>query len=273
MDTFFTKGKDFLSDLIFVHGTKIIIALIVLWIGWKLINVFAKMLKKVFVKREVDSSLQDFLITLITIALRILLILTVMGMMGIAMTSFIALIGAAGLAIGMALQGTLQNFAGGIIILILKPFKVGDWIEQGAFSGEVKKIQIFNTYLATGDNKVIILPNTQLATQPLINYTRSQIRRIDISCSIAYGESVEKARKVLLDIASQYNEFLSEPSKPLVHVMTLSDSSVDLQLRGWVNTNDYWTVLFSLNQAVYDRFNAENIEIPYKQLDVHIKQN
>jgi small conductance mechanosensitive channel len=220
----------------------------------------------------VDKSLQDFLLSLIAIALKILLMLTVMSMIGIEITSFIALIGAAGLAVGMALQGTLQNFAGGIIILLLKPFKVGDFIEQGSFSGIVRKIQIFNTVLTTGDNKTIILPNTQLATSPLINYTKSQIRRVDVTCGIAYGESVDKARQAMLDLAAQRSDVLAEPDKPVVHLIALSDSSVDMQLRVWVKTEDYWNACFSLNQAIYDKFNELNIEIPFKQLQIHVKK-
>jgi small conductance mechanosensitive channel len=220
----------------------------------------------------VDKSLQDFLLSLVSILLKILLILTVMSMIGIAITSFIAILGAAGLAIGMALQGTLQNFAGGIIILILKPFKVDDFIEQGSFSGVVKQIQIFNTVLCTADNKIIILPNTQLATNPLINYTKSKIRRVDIPCGIAYGESVDKARATMLAIAATRPEVLKEPEAPTVLVMALSDSSVNLQLRVWVKTEDYWKVHFALNQAVYDKFNEVGIEIPFNQLQVHLTQ-
>ena len=272
MEDFVVKAKEFIAHLVFYNGTKLLLALVILFIGWKLIKFACNLLRKLFIKKEVDKSLQDFLLSLITILLKILLILTVMSMIGLEITSFIAILGAAGLAIGMALQGTLQNFAGGIIILILKPFKVGDFIEQGSFSGVVKQIQIFNTVLCTADNKIIILPNTQLATNPLINYTKSQIRRVDIPCGIAYGESVDRARAILLGIAATHPEILKEPDVPTVLVMALSDSSVNLQLRVWVKTDDYWKVYFALNQAIYDKFNEVGIEIPFNQLQVHLTQ-
>lgn len=270
MEHLITAGKTFLSDVIFENIPKILIALLVLWIGWKLINFLNKTLKKIFAKREVDSSLQSFLLSLIDIILKVLLILTIMGIIGIQATSFVAILGAAGLAVGMALQGTLQNFAGGVIILLLKPYRVGDFIEQGSYSGTVKSIQIFSTILNTVDNKIIIIPNSQLATNSLINYTQAEIRRVDITIGIAYGESVEKARSVMLDLAKQNQKVLSEPEAPVVFLTSLSDSSVDLQLRVWVKTDDYWSVLFDLNQAVYDTFNAQNIAIPFPQVQVHI---
>jgi len=272
MENIVIKAKEFVTHLVLYNGTKLLLALAILIIGWKLIKFACKLLRKIFQKKEVDKSLQDFLLSLISILLKILLILTVMSMIGIEITSFIAILGAAGLAIGMALQGTLQNFAGGIIILILRPFKVGDFIEQGSFSGVVKQIQIFNTVLCTADNKIIILPNTQLATNPLINYTKSDVRRVDIPCGIAYGESVDKARSTMLEIASARTDILKEPDGPTVLVTELSDSSVNLQLRVWVKTEDYWTVHFALNQAIYDKFNEVGIEIPFNQLQVHLTQ-
>jgi small conductance mechanosensitive channel len=272
MEEILLKAKEFITHLVLYNGTKLLLALAILIVGWKLIKFLGRLLRNIFIRKEVDKSLQDFLLSLTAILLKILLILTVMNMVGIEITSFIAILGAAGLAVGMALQGTLQNFAGGIIILILKPFKVGDFIEQGPFSGEVKKIQIFNTVLCTSDNKIIILPNTQLATNPITNYTRSQIRRVDIPCGIAYGESVNRARETMLSIAAAYPEILTEPEAPAVLVVALSDSSVNLQLRVWVKTEDYWNVHFALNQAVYDKFTEAGIEIPFNQLQVHLTQ-
>ncbi|MEG1556619.1 MAG: mechanosensitive ion channel, partial [Bacteroidales bacterium] len=245
-------------------------ALLVLWIGLKLIKILSKGVKRLMIKRDVDISLQAFLCTLINITLKVLLILTVMGMVGIQVTSFIAMLGAAGLAVGMALQGTLQNFAGGVIVLILKPYRVGDYIEQGSINGTVKSIQIFNTILATPDNKIIIVPNTKLATDTLINYSQSDHRRVDVSIGISYGSSVDKAREVMLAIAKEHPYVLQEPEVPVVYVTSLSDSSVDLQLRVWVNNTNYWDCKFFLNQAIYDKFNEEGISIPYNQLDVHI---
>ncbi len=269
MNEFWHQAKVFFTDVLLANVPRIIIALVLLWVGFKLVNYLTKMIRKLMQVREMEKSLQDFLGSLIGIILKVLIIMSVMQMIGVAVTSFIALLGAAGLAIGMALQGTLQNFAGGVIILLLKPFKVGDYIEQGSNSGTVKSIQIFNTVLNTPDNKVVIVPNSQLATNSLINYTKSETRRVDISIGISYGESIDKARKVLLNLASAYPVVLQEPDAPVVHVTSLGDSSVNLQLRLWVKTEDYWPLYFSLNQAVYEEFKKQGIEIPFKQLSVH----
>ena len=192
MEQFIEAAKKFITDVVFTNVPKIIIALLVLWIGWKLIKVLNRFMNKVYQRHTVDKSLQQFLNSLIDVILKILLFLTVMGIAGIKTTSFVAIVGAAGLAIGMALQGTLQNFAGGVMILLLKPFKVGDFIEQGTYSGFVEKIQIFCTSLRTYDNRIIVVPNTELATKSLVNHFSEPMRRINIRVGIAYGESVEK---------------------------------------------------------------------------------
>ena len=195
-------------------------------------------------------------------------------MIGIQMTSFIAILGAAGLAVGMALQGTLQNFAGGVIILILKPYKVGDFIEQGGISGVVKEIQIFSTILQTLDNKITIVPNTQLATGTLTNYTRANKRRVDIPVGIAYGSDVEQARRVLLDLAASHPDVFKEGADaPAVVCTSLGASSVDLQLRVWVATDNYWPVSSTLTQGVYEALGKNGIEIPFNQLQVHINKD
>ena len=199
-------------------------------------------------------------------------------MIGIQMTSFIAILGAAGLAVGMALQGTLQgtlqNFAGGVIILILKPYKVGDFIEQGGTSGVVKEIQIFSTILQTVDNKIIIVPNTQLATGTLTNYTRANKRRVDVPVGIAYGSDVEQARRVLLDLANAHPDVFKEGADaPAVVCTSLGSSSVDLQLRVWVATENYWPVSSALTQGVYEALGKNGIEIPFNQLQVHINKD
>lgn len=269
---FIDKLKTFCTDVLFQNIPRIIIALIVLWVGWKVIKWATTLLKKAYNRRKFDPSLQSFLHSVINIALKTLLIITVAGMMGIQVTSFIAILGAAGLAVGMALQGTLQNFAGGVIILLLKPYKVGDVIEQGSFCGTVTNIQIFNTVLTTPDNKVIIIPNTQLATGTLINYTQSDMRRVDVNVGIAYGESVDKAREVMLQLANSRPEILQDENAPAVVVTGLGDSAVNLQLRVWVKTSDYWTIHTAMNQGVYEKLSENNIDIPFNQLQVHIKQ-
>lgn len=270
VNSFWANAKDFFLNSILGNVPKFILAILILWIGWKLISKLNGLLKKLMIKRDTDVSLQDFIGRLIDILLKVVLLLTVMGMVGIQVTSFVALLGSIGLAIGMALQGTLQNFAGGVIVLLLKPYRVGDFIEQGSFSGVVNSIQIFNTILTTADNKVIVIPNSQLATGSLINYTKSDIRRVDVPVGIAYGESVEKARQILLDLVKDYPVVLNQPELPVVYVVSLGESSVNLQLRVWVKTNDYWPTQFALNQAVYDTFQKQGINIPFNQLDVHL---
>ncbi|HOD26183.1 MAG: mechanosensitive ion channel family protein [Bacteroidales bacterium] len=272
MNQFWHKARDFFTDVLLANVPRIIIALVLLWVGFRLVNYLTRMVRKIMQAREMDKSLQDFLGSLIGIMLKVLIIMSVMQMIGVAVTSFIAILGAAGLAIGMALQGTLQNFAGGVIILLLKPFKVGDFIEQGSISGTVTSIQIFNTVLSTPDNKVVIVPNSQLATNSLINYTKSEVRRVDVSVGIRYDESINKVRKLLLDLASAYPEVLKEPAVPVVHVTSMGESSVNLQLRLWAKTEDYWPLYFSLNQAVLDEFSKQDIKTPFNQLSVRFEE-
>ena len=270
MDQLITAAKTFLTDVLFKSIPKLILALIILYVGLKLIKLLNKVMKKAYEKHQVDISLQQFLHSLIDITLKILLILTVMNIVGIQMTSFVAIIGAAGLAVGMALQGTLQNFAGGVIILLLKPFKVGDYIEQGNYAGTVKSIQIFNTTIVTYDNLTIVVPNTELATKSLTNYTSLPMRRVKINVGIRYGESVEKAREVILRVANANPHVTQEPKAPAVYVNALGESAVELILFAWTTQEKYWDALFSLNQEVYEAFQANDIEIPFNQMNVSI---
>lgn len=259
--------QQFITDVVFKNVPKLLLALVVLWIGLKLIKVLVKGIKKIMKRRSVDESLQDFLCSLVDIALKVLLIITVMGMIGIQMTSFIAVIGAAGLAVGMALQGTLQNFAGGVIILLMRPYRVGDYIEQGGIAGTVSHIQIFNTTLTTPDNKIIIVPNTELATKTLINYSTSETRRVDIKVGIAYGESIENARNIMLEIAKNYPAVLADPAA-MVCVANLGESAINLELRVWVKQEHYWDTLSELHQIVYEKFQTKGIKIPHNQMYV-----
>lgn len=265
----FSGKGDFLNELLFKDIPRIIIALIILWIGLKVIKLLIKGLKKILDKRNVDASLQSFLSSISDIALKVMLIITIMGMVGIQTTSFIAVLGAAGLAVGMALQGTLQNFAGGVIILLLKPFRVGDYIEVNGIQGNVVQIQIFNTIVKTLDQKVIIVPNTDLATKMLTNYSSSDVRLISIPVGIAYGSNIEEARKALLNLAASYELALNDPA-PCVVVTELAESSVNLQVRFWAKNENYWAAVFYMNEHVYNTLNAAGIEIPFNQLDVHV---
>ncbi|MBO4738036.1 MAG: mechanosensitive ion channel [Bacteroidales bacterium] len=275
MEHFIAEAKEFIFGILFKNIPAILIAIVVLFVGWRIIKWAVKLINKVMKKRNLEASLQNFLSSLVDVALKTLLIVTAISIVGIPVTSFVAILGAASLAVGMALQGTLQNFAGGVIILLLKPYKVGDFIEQGSFTGTVQKIQIFNTILSTLDNKVIIIPNTQLATTSLINYTKSEVRRVDIKIGIAYGEDINKARAALLELPAASDKILYKPEAPddpAVVVTDLAESSVNLVLRVWVKTADYWTVDSAFKQAAYEKFNEKNIEIPFNQLQVHINQ-
>ena len=197
----------------------------------------------------------------------------VMDIIGIKATSFIAILGAAGLAVGFALQGTLQNFAGGVIILIMKPFKVGDYIATSGYEGFVKEIRIFNTFLTTFDNQCVILPNTDLATKSLVNYTREQYRRVDVNVGICYGQSVDKARELMLELANADAKVVNNIKPSKVVCKAMSDSSVDICLWAWVKQEDYWEVFFRLNEQVYSKFGENGIEIAFPQVQVHMSKD
>lgn len=269
-ESFSSGARQFLNNVVFQYVPKLVVALLVLFVGWKLINLLNRVMKRAYDRHQVDPSLQQFLHSLIDIILKVLLVLTAMGIMGIQMTSFIALLGAAGVAIGMALQGTLQNFAGGVIILLLKPFKVGDYIEQGPYAGFVESIQIFNTTLRTYDARKVIVPNTELATKSLVNHFNLPQRRIAIAVGVAYGESVERAKEVLLQVARDNPLVLQEPKAPLATLERFGDSSLNMTLYVWTLPENYWKALYSLNEEVYAAFRREGIEIPFNQMDVHI---
>ncbi len=220
-------------------------------------------------KRNVDASLSPFLKSMINVILKVLLVISVMGMIGIEMTSFIAILGALGLAVGMALSGTLQNFAGGAMILLFKPFKVGDYIDAQGYSGTVKEIQIFNAILTTPDNKTIIIPNGGLSTSSMVNYSTEKTRRVDFTFGIGYSDDIDKAKAVLLDIVKENKLILKKP-EIFIAVSELADSSVNFVVRVWVKGADYWTVHFDIIEKVKKAFDKENISIPFPQRDIHI---
>lgn len=272
-ESFASGAKQFLNDIVFQYVPKLVVAGIVLYVGWKLINLLNKVMKRTYERHKVDPSLQAFLHSLIDIILKVLLVLTAMGIMGIQMTSFIAILGAAGVAIGMGLQGTLQNFAGGVIILLLRPFKVGDYIEQGPYAGFVESIQIFNTTLRTYDARKIIVPNTELATKSLVNHFNLPQRRVAIDVGLAYGMSVEKAKEVMLRVAAENPQVLKEPKAPFATLENFGDSSLNMRLYAWTLPENYWTTLYSLNEGIYNAFRKEGLEIPFNQMDVHIRDS
>ena len=267
-DNYYSK----IIDLILFYGPRLVGAIIVWIIGTFLINALVKGFDRLLTKREIDVSLKPFLKGVVRILLKIMLAISVLGMLGIEMTSFIAILGSAGLAIGLALSGTLQNFAGGIIILIFKPFKFGDFIEAQGHAGIVSEIQIFNTILKTVDNKTIIIPNGGLATSSMVNYSAEQKRRVDWKFGISYGDKIEVAKEVLLKLLNEDERILKIPDLPFVAVSELADSSINFAVRAWVNTPDYWSVYFDMNEKVYHTFSKEGLHIPFPQMDVHLQQ-
>lgn len=259
-------------DLILKYGPKVVLAIVTLVVGFIVIKSITKGSKRLMERRKTDPTLRPFLLGMISILLKILLIISIMSMIGIEMTSFIAILGAAGLAVGLALQGTLQNFAGGVILLLFKPFKVGDFIESQGIMGTVSEIQIFNTILKTPDNRVIILPNSPLATNNLTNFTKEPNRRVDLAFGIGYDDDIDKAREVIEEVIKRNEKVLNEPAPPFIAVSELADSSVNFAVRIWTKTEDYWEVYFYMHETVKKEFDKQGISIPYPQTDVHIHQ-
>lgn len=267
------KYTELLIDLALKYGPNILLAIITLIIGLWLIGVFTKAVGRALDRKSIDPSLAPFLKSLIATILKVLLFISVIGMVGVEATSFVAIIGAAGLAVGLALQGTLQNFAGGVIILFIKPFKVGDYVEVGGHSGTVNAIKIFNTFLKTPDNKVIIIPNGQVANSSMTNYSSEPRRRVDWTFGVGYGDSTEKTRETLMELIKADSRILQDP-EPFIAVSALADSSVNFVVRVWVEAADYWGVFFEMNEKVYNKFNEVGLNIPFPQMDVHLhKEN
>ena len=249
-------------------GERILIAVIVFIVGRFLISMLNKFVGRLMDKRKVDISIKTFVKSLVNITLTVLLIISVVGALGVETTSFAALLASAGVAVGMALSGNLQNFAGGLIVLLFKPYKVGDWIESQGVSGTVKEIQIFHTILITADNKMIYVPNGAMSSGVITNYSKLDTRRIEWNFGVDYGEDYNKVEKVLREIIANDKRILTSPA-PFIELGELAASSVNIKIRVWVNSSDYWNVFFSMNQTVYTTFNKEGINFPFPQLTVH----
>ena len=249
-------------------GKSILIAVLIYFIGRYLIKLVDKMLVKVMNRRKFLPEVQSFLSSVVHIALTILLVISVVSALGVETTSFAALLASAGVAVGMALSGQLQNFAGGVIILLLRPYKIGDYVEAGGIAGTVKAIQIFNTVLTTPDNKVITVPNGTISNGVLVNYSQMETRRVDWTFGVEYGSDVEKVKACVKRILDADARILKDPAM-FIALSALADSSVNVTVRAWVNSADYWDVFFDINQKVYEQFNAEGIEFPFPQLTVH----
>ena len=244
-------------------------ALVMLIVGLIFIKGVKKGLRGLLDKKDFDASLKPFVVSIVDVLLKLTLGLAILGTLGIEATSFVAVLGAAGLAVGMALSGTLQNFAGSVMIMIFKPFKVGDFIDGQGHMGTVKEIQIFNTILLTPDNKTIIIPNGGLANGSMTNFSKQDTRRVEWTFGIAYGDDIQKAKSILHELANNDGRILKDPEF-FVALSAMADSSVNLVARAWVQTGDYWSVFFDMNEKVYLTFNERGINIPFPQMDVHL---
>ena len=250
-------------------GERILGALIILVIGKILMNWLNKLFSKLLQRRNVDESIQGFLKSMVNILLLVMLILAVIGKLGIELTGFAALLASAGVAIGMALSGNLSNFAGGVIILIFRPYKVGDYIESSTgASGTVKEIQIFHTILTSSDNKTIYVPNGSMSSAVITNFNKLGTRRIDFSFGVEYGSDFNKVREVIMSVIAADERILQTPV-PFVELGALADSSVNITVRVWAKSSDYWGVYFDMNKNIYATFNEKGISFPYPQLTIH----
>ncbi len=263
------KILNIISELAIKYGLRLLLAIITLFIGLWIIKIIIKAIVRTMEKKDIDITLTKFLRSLLSMLLKILLIISVISMLGVEMTSFIAILTAAVLSVGMALSGTFQNFAGGVMLVLFRPFKVGDYIEAQGYTGTVKEIQIFNTVLTTPDNKTVIIPNGGLSTNAMTNYSNEPTRRVDFTFGIGYDDDIDKARTVIKGIINSDERILKDP-KPFIAVSELADSSVNFVVRVWVNSADYGGVLFSMPENIKKAFDKEGISIPFPQTDVHL---
>jgi small conductance mechanosensitive channel len=258
-----------LQEWIVLYGLKVIAALAIIVIGRFAAIGVRSLVRRLLKKSLVDETLVSFITSVSYVAIMAFVIIAALGQLGIQTASFVAVLGAAGLAVGLALQGSLANFAAGLLMIIFKPFKVGDFIEAGGASGIVEEIGIFTTELKSPDNKKIIVPNAKATADNIINYSANDQRRIDMVAGVSYSDDLEKVRKILEGILSEDDRILQEPP-PIIAVLELADSSVNFAVRPWVKTSEYWDVFFSTQEKIKKRFDAEGITIPFPQQDVHI---
>ncbi|NQU32505.1 MAG: mechanosensitive ion channel [Bacteroidetes bacterium] len=261
-----------LSETGVEYGLKLLGAIVVLIIGFWIIKIITKRTFVLMDKTDITPALKSFLKSMFSIVLKIILIISVLGMVGIQMTTFIAMLTAASLAIAMAFNGTLSNFAGGVMILFFKPFKIGDFISAQGEMGTVKEIQIFVTILTTPDNKTILIPNGPLSNGNLTNFSTQEFRRVDWTFGIGYGDNYDVAREMIMGFIKEDKRILNEPAEPFIVLGALADSSVNLTVRVWVKPGDYWGVFFEMNEKFYKNADKNNINIPFPQMDVHLNK-
>ncbi|MBO7912524.1 MULTISPECIES: small-conductance mechanosensitive channel MscS [Vibrio] len=259
------------SDLFIQYGVNIISALIILFIGNLIVKAVANSVSKVLQKKKMDRAVVEFVHGLVRYLLFVIVLIAALGRLGVQTASVVAVIGAAGLAVGLALQGSLSNFAAGVLIVAFRPFKSGDYVEIGGVAGSVDSIQIFQTVLTTPDNKMVVVPNGSVIGSPITNYSRHDTRRIDLMIGVSYNADLQKTKALLTKICESDERVLKEPGVQ-VGVHTLADSSVNFVVRPWVSTAEYWNVYFDLMQAIKEGLDNEGIEIPFPQVDVHMNK-
>lgn len=255
-----------------VYGIKLIGAIVILVIGLWIAKLLTNSFNKMLIKKNTDETLAKFFTAMVRIGLIAFVVIAAISQVGVETTSFVAVLGAAGLAVGLALQGSLSNFASGVMLIIFKPIKVGDYIEGGGIDGTVKEIGIFVTTLTSLDNKVIFVPNSKMASDNIVNYTMNDTRRVDLVFGIGYGDDINKSKAAINEVLDNNSRILKDP-KPDVFVSELGDSSVNFVVRPWCKTDHYWDVYFEVTEAIKKTFDDQNIEIPFPQRDVHIHQN
>lgn len=261
-----------LLPLLYQYSLKFAGAVAVLVIGMIIVGALTRTADRLMEKREIEATLRSFLKALISAALKVMVILSALSVAGIEVTSFIAILGAAGLAIGLALQGSLSNFAGGVMILLFKPFKIGDFIEAQGQNGVVKEIQLFHTVMRPLDNRTVIIPNGALYNGPIVNFSTQPLRRLVLTYGIGYGDDADKAKSVLLEMLKNDDRVLSEPDEPFVAMSELGDSSVNFTVRAWCKGADLWPLTFDMNDRVCKVFAQQGLNIPFPQMDVHVHE-
>jgi small conductance mechanosensitive channel len=267
MEDLAAKLQEWLAE----YGLRVVGAVLIFAIGYLVAKLVRKLTRKIMARSKVDETLISFVTSLVYVAMMTFVIIAALGKLGVQTASFIAVLGAAGLAVGLALQGALANFAAGVLMIIFKPFKVGDFIDAAGTAGVVEEIQIFTTQLKTPDNKEIIVPNAKLTGDNITNFSAKECRRIDLVVGVSYGDDLDKVRRVLEEILSADERILKDPA-PSIGLLEMADSSINLAVRPWVKTADYWDVFFATNETIKKRFDAEGISIPFPQRDVHVYQ-
>ena len=263
------KGKEMISTTGVEFGINLVTAILIFYIGRFVASLLVKGLRTVLQKQEVDKTLETFVCNLVRMVLLVFVVIAAISALGIQTASFIAVLGAAGLAVGLALQGSLSNFAAGVLIVLFRPYKVGDWVEAAGISGSVEEVQILTTVLKTGDNKRVIVPNSQIMDAIITNYSANDTRRVDMVVGVSYDDDLDKVRATLENLVAAEDRILDEPACTIA-VSELADSSVNFVLRPWVATSDYWGVKFDLTEAIKKRFDQEGISFPFPQQDVHL---